>query len=226
MRHHPESNGSPQHADAAEAALALGQMLLDGGRPQAALESFSMAARGGCAAALTMIGRMHERGWGLPRDPAKAAGFYRRAAEAGDAWGMFNLADQYLSGNGVPQDDARAHALYAAAAANGHAKALNMLGMLAEAGRGPDPVSAATDYFRAAAAAGDCWAQFNLARRLIGEGKAEQAMGWLDRSIEEGFPDYWRAMAGLLADHPDAVIRARATEATRRVSALARLGAD
>lgn len=219
MQHPSEPLAAPQQADAAEAALALGQMLLDSGRPQDALESFSMAARGGSAAALTMIGRIHERGWGQPRDPARAAGYYRRAAQAGDAWAMFNLADLCLSGTGVPRDEARAHALYAAAATTGHAKALNMLGMLAEAGQGPDPAWAAQDYFRAAAEAGDCWAQFNLARLLVQQGAKDQALVWLDRSIQQGFSDYWRAIAPLLSGHPDPAFRARGTEAMRRATA-------
>ncbi|MFT4012567.1 MAG: hypothetical protein QM682_04005 [Paracoccus sp. (in: a-proteobacteria)] len=212
----PPETPAPQ-ADAPEAALALGQMLLDGGKPQAALDSFSMAARGGSAAALTMIGRMHERGWGVPRDPGLAAGYFARAAEAGDAWAMFNLADLCLSGQGVARDEARAHALYAAAARKGHAKALNMLGMLAEAGQGPDPASAAIDYFHAAAKAGDCWAQFNLARLLLQAGARAPALDWLDRSIRGGFPEYWRRAARLLADHPDAAMRARAAQALRRL---------
>lgn len=216
MQDQPQQTIPPRHADANEAALALGQMLLDSGRPQEALDSFSMAARGGNIAALTMIGRMHERGWGVPADPALAAGYFARAADAGDAWAMFNLADLCLAGRGVPQDRLRAHRLYASAAGLGHAKALNMLGMLAETGEGPDPTEAATDYFRAAAEAGDCWAQFNLARRLLEQGEGEQALAWLDRSLDAGFPDYWRTLARLLADHPDPALRHRAAQAARR----------
>ncbi len=203
-------------ADAPEAALALGQMQLDGGQPQAALESFAMAARGGSVAALTMIGRIHERGWGVPRDPALAARYFTRATDAGEPWAMFNLADLHLAGEGVAQDAARAHALYAAAAARGHVGALNMLGMLAESGSSPDPASAAGDYFRAGAQAGDPWAGFNLARWLLAEGARAAALDALDRAIAEGFPAFWRGIAETLAAHPDPAIRARAAEARRR----------
>lgn len=205
------------HASAQEAALALGQLMLETGQPDAALESFSRAARSGSVAALTMIGRIHERGWGRPRDVALAVGYFRRAAAAGDPWAIFNLADLHLAGDGVQCDIREAHRLYAAAAAMGHAKALNMLGILAESGRGPDPVASAGDYFLAAAQAGDPWAQFNIARRLVAEGKVAQACDWLDRSLSAGFPDYWRSLHRELERHPDPSLRARAEAAMRRL---------
>lgn len=205
-----------QDSAAARAALSLGQMLLNSGDAPAAIESFRMAARSGEAIALTMLGRIHDRGWGVAPDPVQAADWFRRAVDAGEPWAMFNLADLHLSGRGVTQDSAAAHGLYAQAAQHGHVQALNMLGMLAESGSGPDPADTAEEYFRAGAEAGDPWAMFNLARRMIEAGCVESAHGWLERSFERGFPDYWRAMATGLAGHSDSRLRALAARAHER----------
>lgn len=204
--------------DSAEAALALGQMLLDSGNATAAVESFAAAARAGNAAALNMLGRCHERGWGGPADAVLAAAYYRRASAAGEPWAMFNLADLHFSGRGIAQDDHAAHRLYAEAASRGHGKALNMLGIMAESGRGPDRPDAALPYFTAAAEAGDCWGQFNAARLLLAQGCAAAALRWLDLSLATGFPGYWQAMADALAPHPDPRLRDLAARARARLN--------
>lgn len=210
-----------QDSAAARAALALGQMLLNSGDAPAAIESFRMAARSGEAMALTMLGRIHDRGWGVAPDPVQAADWFRRAVDAGEAWAMFNLADLHLSGRGVTRDTATAHALYAKAAQHGHVQALNMLGMLAESGSDPDPADTAEEYFRAGAEAGDPWAMFNLARRMIETGHIESALGWLERSLNRGFPEYWRAMAAGLAGYSDSRLCTLAAQARARIAAAA-----
>ena len=204
----------------AETALALGQMLLGQDEFAAAAESFRMAARGGSPVALTMLGRMHERGWGRPADAATAALWFRRAAAAGEPWAMFNLADLYLAGRGVAQDLAAARDLYAAAAQRGHHLALNMLGMLAESGQGPDFSATADSYFRAGAEAGDPWAMCNLARRLLQrQGVCQEVLTWLDRAIAQGFPACWQAIATALEGQTDAALCHRCAEARARVRA-------
>jgi|AGTN01.1.fsa_nt_gi FOG: TPR repeat, SEL1 subfamily len=209
---------------ATDALLLLGQLCLDRGGPerQQAVEWFRSAARGGDARAINMLGRCHERGWGVAADPRKAAAYFRKAADLGDAWAMFNLADLHYRGEGVPRDDEAAYLLYAAAARKGHAKALNMLGLLHEYGRGvPASEEHARAYFLAAAEGGDCWGQFNYARMLILSGATKDALPWLHRALEGGFPDFFRAMADALAGHPDPKLQALA----RQASALARQGA-
>lgn len=196
-----------------EAALALGQIYLDDDKPAQAIESFQRAARDGNAAALNMLGRIHERGWGVEPDPAVAAAYFTKAANANDVWAMFNLADLYLLGRGVAQSDAKAHHLYASAASLGHSKSLNMLGIMAEEGRGPDTSSRAQAYFLAAAKAGDVWAQFNLARRMIDAKQIAQAIPWLELSLQKGFAEYWRMLAHSLAEHGDERLRQIATRA-------------
>ncbi|HEY0212091.1 MAG TPA: tetratricopeptide repeat protein [Paenirhodobacter sp.] len=188
-----------------QAQLALGQMLLDAGDGAAAWEAFAAAGRAQDGRALNMLGRMSENGWnGLPPAPEQAASFYRRAAEAGSGWALFNLGDLYLRGAGVPQDDAAAYACYTQAAARGLTKALNMLGMCHEEGRGTaaDPAQARA-CFEAGAQTGDCWAQFNLARLLLAEGRTEAAIDGFRASLDSGFRGYWAALARTLHDHDD-----------------------
>lgn len=206
-----------------DAMLALGQVCLDrGGDDQAqAVEWFRSAARGGDARAINMLGRCYEHGWGVAADAAAAAAHYLKAADLGDAWALFNLGDLYFRGHGVPQDDEAAYRLYATAARKGHLKSLTMLGLLHERGRAAAASSAhAQSYFKAAAEGGDCWGQFNHARLLIQSGAVEQALPWLRRALDTGFPDFFRAMAAALAHHPDP----RLHDLARQAHARARTG--
>uniref|UniRef100_UPI002FDA2A36 hypothetical protein n=1 Tax=Pontibaca methylaminivorans TaxID=515897 RepID=UPI002FDA2A36 len=80
---------------------------------------------------------------------------------------------------------------------------------------------AADDYFHAGAEAGDPWAMFNLARRMIAAGRIDSALGWLERSFECGFPDYWHAMATGLSGHADSRLRALAVQARAKAGSAA-----
>lgn len=198
----------------ADAQLALGQSALNRGEGGAALEWFRAAARGGDARGFNMIGRCHEHGWGVVASTATAARWYRRAASLGEAWAMFNLADLHMRGDGAPQDDNAAFDLYAESARRGNAKALNMLGLFQEDGRfGPPDLKAASALFRAAAQGGDCWGAFNLGRLLIAAGETSLALPWFTAALDNGFPDFWRAMGAALTDHPDPRLRALAQQA-------------
>ena len=198
-----ESHSNP------EAALALGQLLLDTGQPLAAIKSFKSAAAGGNSTAMHLLGRMHQLGWGIPADPVLAADYYNRACSSGEPWSMFNLAELYLSGSGVAQSDDEAYRLYALAAKQGNAQSLNMLGMMAEDSRGPEGPEAALDHYLAAAAAGDGWGCFNAARLLIAQARIDEAMEWIDRSLSEGSPVYLRIVADALIDHEGSRIKKR-----------------
>ncbi|MBE9603594.1 sel1 repeat family protein [Acetobacteraceae bacterium H6797] len=201
-----------------EALMALGQVHLDNGRPKEAYECFRDAARGGRPAALNMLGRCHERGWGVRRDPALARQCFTRAADLGDAWAMFNLADLLARGEGGPKDAEGAYRLYAEAARRGNGKALNMLGLFHEEGEVvPPDRMAAMAFYEAAAEAGDCWGAFNLARLMIDAGRTEAALSWLDRALETGFADFFRMMAEMLETHPDPRILARGRAARARL---------
>lgn len=62
------------------------------GRHDVALKEFADAAARGDARAQRSLGLMHERGEGVPRDPAQAAECYRKAIAQGLASAQYNLA--------------------------------------------------------------------------------------------------------------------------------------
>lgn len=197
-----------------DALLLLGQAALDRGDHAQAFDLFRAAARGGDGRAVNMLGRCHELGWGTPADPQLAARHYQKAAEAGEPWAMFNLADLHLRGIGIAADDVRAWHWYQRAARGGLAKALNMLGLMCEQGRAvAADLDAARALFEAAATGGDCWGALNRARLDLDRDQVADALPWLDLALKNGFPDFHRAMADSLADHPDHRVAARAAAA-------------
>lgn len=205
--------------DIKETQLALGQLCLNDGPAQwpQAVEWFRSAARGGDARALTMLGRCHEMGWGVPIDTALAAAYYRKAADGGDGWALFNLADLHLEGRGVARSPEQAFTLYLAAARAGIVKAFNMLGMLHEDGRGcAVDRAAARACFEKAAHGGDCWGQFNHARMLALSGDRAGALQWFKAALDGGFSDFFRHMAAALAHTPDPDLRALAALAAHK----------
>ncbi len=196
----PRADRKESGFSSVEAQLLLGQLALQRGDHDAALEWFRIASRHGDARGFNMLGRCYERGWGVAVDEEMAVAYFRHAAELGDAWATFNLADAYARGRGCQRDDGLAYTYYVKAAGLGHAKSLNMLGLFHEEGRAvAADESAAREFFRAGAEAGDCWAQFNHARMLIGDREISGAVVWLDKALDSGFPDFWMSMAEILS---------------------------
>ena len=78
---------------------------------------------------------MHERGQGLPPDPAEAVAWYRRAGQQGDVQAQFRLGFLYAYGRGVDRDDLQAADWYGRAAAQGNRAAQGALDELRAEGR-------------------------------------------------------------------------------------------
>ncbi|MFL1463622.1 tetratricopeptide repeat protein [Roseococcus sp. DSY-14] len=187
------------------AQLLHAQALLDAGDAAGAFAWFGIAAATGDAAALNMLGRCHECGWGTPRDDAQAEPLYRRAAAAGLDWAQYNL------GGALARRGAMAEALrwYRAAAAQGHAKALNMLGRFAEEGWAtPRDPAAARDLYRRAAEGGDFRGACNHAQALREQGDRAGAAHWFARAAATGTLGFRRALAAGLAGAPEPELRA------------------
>jgi uncharacterized protein len=107
-----------------------------------ALQRLSPLAEKGDARAQFDIGFMHAYGWGVPRNPAEAITWYRKAADQGLQVAQHFLGIAYVNGEGVLPDDAEAARWFARAAAQGFAQAQFMLGLMTQDGRGvaKDPV--------------------------------------------------------------------------------------
>ena len=211
-------NGSP------EAHLVYGQMLLDGhglpSDPHAALRWFRIAANAGSIDGINMVGRCHERGWGVAADPAEAARWFRRAADAGHGWAGFNLGMLLLEGAGVARDPRAALELFVRSARGGNAKSMAMIGQYREHGWAAcrrDRASAMR-WYRRAADRGCFRGAFHTGRFLLLQGRAVDALPWLEASVLAAPVEACRALAGALLEWPEPAVQALGRRALARTA--------
>jgi len=112
-----------------------GKSAFDAGRYVKARELWLPLAENGDVRAQYAIGRLHEKGRGVERDFATAAGWYRKAAEQGHADSQYRLAVGYGYGWGVKKDEATGLIWLRKAAANGQKRAQKVLAQAYEEGR-------------------------------------------------------------------------------------------
>jgi len=125
------------------------------------------------AQAAILLARMHERGIGIPADPAAARKWYRKAADVGYVPALDVLARDFMHGSLGPKDEAKGLAYLKEAAEAGYAPSRYRLGKLYYAGEGgvPRDLNQAGAWFEAAAKAGHPAALFAAGRMLdMGEG--------------------------------------------------------
>jgi hypothetical protein len=153
----PRANATPTDtilADPSHATASDGQRALDLGRTGEALRIWTDLADRGDAEAEFDLGLLYDLGRGVPADPLRAFGWYKRSADAGFAPGEFNVGVMLDSGQIGPRDAKAAALWYARAAARGQARAAFDLGLLYAEGDGvPRNVEAAVAWFRLAAPA-------------------------------------------------------------------------
>jgi len=205
------------HAGDIDAQALYAQLLCEGRGVAAdageALHWFSLAANGGHAGAMNMLGRCHELGHGTPVDFERAAAWYRKAAMAGLDWGMYNHAQLLAAGRGVPADRARAFSLYLCAAQAGHAKSMNWVGRHYDEGWEVDRDPAlALEWYRRSALAGDFRGQVSYASRLVQDGQLEDAVQWLRRAAATATPAFLRQLVEDLSKSSHAPLRTIAAE--------------
>jgi len=121
--------------------LAIATQLTDPKKKAQALEhiatSFERAGPGGNFTQLQFsIGWMYHEGRNLPKDPARAAAWYRKAATAGHAQAQINLATIHMQGEGGASNHTEAAKWFSQAAEQGDAEGQVALGMLYALGRG------------------------------------------------------------------------------------------
>jgi TPR repeat protein len=90
----------------------------------------------GHAKSQCLFGLMHERGWGVPKDPQMALEWYHKAAAQGHADAQVSIGRCYDRGVGVPQDYRQAVAWFRKAADAGFADGQFELGQMYEIGLG------------------------------------------------------------------------------------------
>ena len=108
----------------------------DKGDYATALRELKPLAEKGDARSQYAMGVMAENGFGMPKNLAEAASWYRKAAEQGNADAEYNLGAMYEHGIGMPVNHVEAARWYRPAAEAGDIDALSNLGVLYETGRG------------------------------------------------------------------------------------------
>ena len=148
-------------------------------------------ARAGDTEAATALATLYLNGDGLTRNPAMAAGWFRRAAEAGHAEAAYNLGNAYRLGLGAPQDLDQALLWYERAAEGGSSLAAFTLGNIYRLGDGViRDYKQAVAWLMVAADKGYAPAEHDLGR-LYHEGVAVSrdtaaAQDWYSRAAARG----------------------------------------
>jgi TPR repeat protein len=116
--------------------LAQGEKDVKAGDYQAAVVLFDSLAKKNDPLAEYWVGHMSELGLGVPRDPAKAVEFYKKAAAQDVAPAELRLGEMYLHGNLVLPDFAQAKSYLEKAAYHGEPRAAMLLGQMYHDGIG------------------------------------------------------------------------------------------
>ena len=106
------------------------------GQHAVALKRLTPLAAKGDARAQFDVGFMQAFGWGVPRNPAEALAWYRKAADQGLAVAQHYLGIAYVNGEGVASNAGEAARWFSRAAAQGFAQSQYMLGLMTLDGRG------------------------------------------------------------------------------------------
>jgi TPR repeat protein len=109
------------------------------------------------------LGKMYDKGQGVPQDYKEAGKWYRLSAEQGDESAQSNLGVMYSKGRGVLQDYKEAFKWYRLSAEQGFATAQYNLGNSYFNGKGvPQDYKEALKWYRLSAEQGFATAQYNL----------------------------------------------------------------
>ncbi|AZZ95875.1 tetratricopeptide repeat protein [Pseudoalteromonas sp. R3] len=170
-------------APAAKAGLEEGIAAANAGQFDVALKEFRYLADMGFAPGIYELAKMHEGGYGVPRNPRKAAELMQQAVKLGSADAMFSLAVMYDQGLGVKLDKQKAVDLFNAAARKNMPAAQFNLGVMHANGDGvTQDYNEAKFWYERAAANNYTLAMFNLAllyyQGLGGEKNIQRSYIW------------------------------------------------
>ena len=130
----------------------------------------------------------------MPKDFAKAVGWYQKAAEQGLPDAQLNLGGMYFNGEGVPKDVAKTVEWWQKAAKQGYINAQRNLGVMYDEGLGvPKNAAKAMEWYRKAAELANAEAQFNLGG-MYRDGKgvpkdAAKAAEWFQKAAAQGLAE-------------------------------------
>lgn len=157
-------------------------------------DQLAIALRGSAladAVAEEALGSIYRNGVGVPKNPAEALQWTRKAAEQSYDMAEFDLGRMYENGEGVQKDDAAAAEWYRKAAEQGFTPAERILGDMYALGHGvTQDGNAAVEWFRRAAEQGFAPAENDLGQAYAdGLGVARDykaAAEWYRKAAEQG----------------------------------------
>ncbi|MGA2228825.1 MAG: tetratricopeptide repeat protein [Syntrophobacteraceae bacterium] len=120
----------------AHAGFDDGKAAYDRGYFSTAYKELQALAGLGDAEAQYYLGRMYDRGQGVPEDHAEAMRWYRKAANQGLPQAEFNLGLMYAKGQAVAKDNAEALKWLRKSGEQGYAEAQSLLGVMYYLGQG------------------------------------------------------------------------------------------
>lgn len=169
---------------------------------EAAYRWFKIAARGGDAEALNMVGRCYEVGWGVAQDPEEAVRWFRLAADKNYGWAQYNLGKLLARGHGGNTDPKNALTLLVRSARQGVPKAMNMLGRYREGSSVlRRRTRSAALWFRWAAEGGCFRGQFNYGHYLAVTGRVSDGIRLIRTSFTHAPAEYRRDALEVLQTH-------------------------
>ncbi|MDN5217356.1 toll/interleukin-1 receptor domain-containing protein [Fulvivirgaceae bacterium BMA12] len=156
-----------------------------------ALELFMEAAKTGHSRAMTYIGVMYSRGYGVPQDYQKALTWYQKAAEGANDWAMYNIGYYYQNGYAVNKDYHKAMEWFQKAVEAGNIAGMTGIGVLYEYGHGVDQnYQKALNWYQKAANRGDGWAMHNIGyyyqHGYAVDKDYDKAMKWYQKAADAG----------------------------------------
>ncbi len=98
-------------AQNAEKLYKEGKILYDKEKYTEAIAKLKPAAEQGHKKAQYRMGRIYQKGYGVPKDHARAVYWYEKAAAQGHAKSQYRLAKCYMEAKGVREDKAKAKEL-------------------------------------------------------------------------------------------------------------------
>lgn len=115
---------------AADSNFNLGVKAFNRSDYETAKRVFKQLAKKGEPKSQRYLGRMYDKGLGVPQNYGKAVDWYRKAAEQKDAVAQYHLGVKYVNGHGVPVDAKTAYVWFAISFNNGFERAANPLRVL------------------------------------------------------------------------------------------------
>jgi hypothetical protein len=185
--------------------------------PEQHAEWYRRASEADNFVAQYILGEMHVKGAGVPKDFGQAARWFRRSADRGNlARSQYALGLLYARGLGVAKSDVEALLWFQKAADQGHLAAITQVGIFLLEGRGTrrDP-ERARQFLERAAEGEELNAQYTLGRMYErGDGVKKdlvEAMKWYILAAEQGHKQAIDKVEDLSATMPRE-LQDRATE--------------